>query len=316
MNKNIYKSKAILILLSTLVLSTSMVGCKKQQNSKSEVSLAATNDVKENTNSENTSIAKDNEKKDESKEVSNNKNEKAKEEGAKGPTTVNQKQVVNPSAAQVQVKNTTSAVASSQPSTSTGTPAQSSSTTTSGTSSQQNQGTSTQANQGQSTGSSTTTAQPSGGTTPQGSGGTTSQDNGGTTQTGGNEATPPKPRPDSVAVSGDKVVAYASSFLQTPYRFNGTTPDGFDASGFVQYVFKHFGIDVGRTTYEQIKAGTSVSKDQLKIGDLVFFGSAESPHHVGIYVGNNTYIHSPQTGDVVKVSPLDRGDFVAVRRVF
>ena len=62
--------------------------------------------------------------------------------------------------------------------------------------------------------------------------------------------------------------------------------------------------------------GTPVTRENLRPGDLVFFGSASSPHHVGIYVGNGQYIHSPRTGDVVKYASLDyRKDFCYGRRI-
>lgn len=122
-------------------------------------------------------------------------------------------------------------------------------------------------------------------------------------------------RGGAVNPSNDKIIAYASNFLGTPYVWGGTTPSGFDCSGFVQYVYRYFGISLGRTTYDQVDEGVAVSRNQLQPGDLVFFGSASAPHHVGIYVGNNSYIHAPQTGDVVKVSALTRSDFCAARRV-
>jgi len=129
--------------------------------------------------------------------------------------------------------------------------------------------------------------------------------------------TVPKYRPSSgsAAISENAVIAYASNFLGTPYLWGGTTPAGFDCSGFTQYVYKHFGISVGRTTYDQINDGVQVSRSNLRAGDLVFFGSPGNPHHMGIYVGNNTYIHSPRTGDVVKVSPMTRKDYLTARRV-
>ena len=77
----------------------------------------------------------------------------------------------------------------------------------------------------------------------------------------------------------------------------------------------HFGISIGRTTYDQINDGVRVSKDNLQPGDLVFFGSDNNPQHTGIYVGNNNYIHSPRTGDVIKVSAMTRADFITGRRV-
>lgn len=116
--------------------------------------------------------------------------------------------------------------------------------------------------------------------------------------------------------STDKVVVYASNFRGTPYVWGGTSPrPGFDCSGFVQYVYAHFGIGLGRTTYDQIDEGAPVDKNNLQPGDLVFFGNSSAPHHVGIYIGGNCYIHSPETGDVVKISELTRSDFCAARRV-
>ncbi len=103
-------------------------------------------------------------------------------------------------------------------------------------------------------------------------------------------------------------VAYAQ--LGKPYVWGATGPDTFDCSGFTSYAYsKATGIYIGRTTYDQIGAGVSVSRDNLKPGDLVF------PHagHVGIYVGNGNIIHAPRTGDVVKVSPI--WSFYGARRI-
>lgn len=120
----------------------------------------------------------------------------------------------------------------------------------------------------------------------------------------------------SSPISNDNVVAYASNFLGTPYLWGGTSPStGFDCSGFTQYVYRHFGISVGRTTYDQIKDGVGVSREQLQPGDLVFFGKGGNPTHMGMYVGNNAYIHAPRTGDVIKISPLNRSDYITARRV-
>lgn len=123
------------------------------------------------------------------------------------------------------------------------------------------------------------------------------------------------PSRGAAPVSSNAVVAYASNFLGTPYKWGGTTPAGFDCSGFTQYVYKHFGINLGRSTYNQINDGYAVSRDELQPGDLVFYGRGGSPSHMGIYVGNGMYIHSPRTGDVVKISPYDRADYITARRV-
>jgi len=123
------------------------------------------------------------------------------------------------------------------------------------------------------------------------------------------------PSRGAATVSEGAIIAYASTFLGTPYLWGGTSPAGFDCSGFTQYVYAHFGISIGRTTFDQINNGVQVSKDNLKPGDLVFFGTFANPHHMGMYIGNNNYIHAPHTGDVIKVSALGRKDFVTARRV-
>mgnify|MGYP001177804072 FL=1 len=109
----------------------------------------------------------------------------------------------------------------------------------------------------------------------------------------------------SMVYSDDSIVSYALQFLNTPYVWGGTSPSGFDCSGYVQYVYANFGIYLPRTTYSQVNVGTTVSRSELQPGDLVFFGSATSPHHVGIYIGDGMYVHAPRTGDVVKISPLN-----------
>lgn len=115
----------------------------------------------------------------------------------------------------------------------------------------------------------------------------------------------------NVAISKDaaNLIEYAKRFLGIRYVWGGTTPSGFDCSGFTSYVYRNAaGINIGRTTYDQVNAGRQVSRDQLRVGDLVF------PHagHVGIYVGNGQMIHAPQTGDVIKISSV-RGFYKGVR---
>ncbi|HCB94248.1 MAG TPA: hypothetical protein DEP65_00215, partial [Ruminococcus sp.] len=114
---------------------------------------------------------------------------------------------------------------------------------------------------------------------------------------------------------GAQMVNVAKKYLGTPYSWGGTSPSGFDCSGLVQYAASKVGISVPRTTYEQVQGGREVSKNNLQPGDLVFFGSSSDPHHVGIYIGGGQYIHSPKTGDVVKVSSLNgRSDYLTARR--
>ena len=122
--------------------------------------------------------------------------------------------------------------------------------------------------------------------------------------------------PQGGTAEGNALVETAKRYLGVPYVWGGTTPSGFDCSGLMQYVYRENGIDISRTTFEQIKEGTAVNKENLQPGDLVFFGSWEDPHHVGMYIGNGQYLHAPQTGDVVKISELGaRSDFVTGRRI-
>lgn len=118
---------------------------------------------------------------------------------------------------------------------------------------------------------------------------------------------------DNSNVSNSSLVNIAFKYLGTPYVWGGSSPSGFDCSGFVQYVYREAGINISRTTYTQISEGYAVS--DLQPGDLVFFGSYSAPYHVGIYIGSGQYIHAPTEGDVVKVALLQyRGDYCGARR--
>ena len=109
------------------------------------------------------------------------------------------------------------------------------------------------------------------------------------------------------------VVNAAKAHLGLPYLYGGTSPStGFDCSGLTQYAFRQAGITIPRVSYEQAAAGRSVPYSQLRVGDLVAFNSPVS--HVGIYVGNGQFIHSPKTGDVVKITKLSAMQLTAIRR--
>jgi peptidoglycan DL-endopeptidase CwlO len=115
------------------------------------------------------------------------------------------------------------------------------------------------------------------------------------------------------SASADAVIANAKQYLGVPYVWGGSTPSGFDCSGFVSYVYRSVGISLPRTSSAQQNVGTRVSLNQLQPGDLVFRGSPA--YHVGIYIGGGQYIHAPQTGDVVKIAPFNPSQFSTASRV-
>ena len=111
------------------------------------------------------------------------------------------------------------------------------------------------------------------------------------------------------------VVGIAMRYLGVPYVWGGSTPRGFDCSGFVSYVFAQIGVSVPHSSYSQFGMGTAISINALQPGDLVFFTGAS---HVGIYIGGGQFIHAPHTGDVVKISSLSgyySSNFAGARRI-
>ena len=100
----------------------------------------------------------------------------------------------------------------------------------------------------------------------------------------------------SASYNGAAIAQYAQSFIGVPYVWGGSTPNGFDCSGFTQYVYAHFGKNIGRVTTTQEYAGTVISVSQAQVGDLLFWGQRGSTYHVGIYMGNNTYLAAPEPG--------------------
>ncbi len=111
------------------------------------------------------------------------------------------------------------------------------------------------------------------------------------------------------------VVGIAMHYLGVPYVWGGSTPLGFDCSGFVAYVFAQIGVSLPHSSYAMYGMGTAISIGDLQPGDLVFFTGAS---HMGIYIGGGQFIHAPHTGDVVKISSLSgyySSNFAGGRRI-
>lgn len=116
------------------------------------------------------------------------------------------------------------------------------------------------------------------------------------------------------------VIATAKSYMGVPYVWGGESPSGFDCSGFTQYVLKKNGVSIPRVTADQFGAGVSVSKSNLRVGDLVFFTTyKQGPSHVGFYMGGGQFIHASSSKGVT-ISSLNSSyysdRYVGARRVF
>lgn len=127
----------------------------------------------------------------------------------------------------------------------------------------------------------------------------------------------PAPAPPADASRGAQVVAIAMRYLGVPYKWGGASPStGFDCSGFTMYVFAQIGVSLPHYAAAQYGLGRAVSKSELQAGDLVFFRGLG---HMGMYIGGGNFIHSPRTGDVVKISSLSEpyrvANWVGARRI-
>ena len=129
------------------------------------------------------------------------------------------------------------------------------------------------------------------------------------------QAAPPAPAvvPASFATPavanewGDRLVSRAMQYLGTPYRYGGTSPaTGFDCSGFVYYLYGAvFGQRIPRMPHEMAREGMTVARSDLQRGDLVFFGYRGTFTHIGIYAGNDQFVHATHRGSPVMVTHLD-----------
>jgi cell wall-associated NlpC family hydrolase len=129
---------------------------------------------------------------------------------------------------------------------------------------------------------------------------------------GGGQASAPRP-----SSRGARVASMATRYLGIPYRWGGSSPStGFDCSGFVMYLYRQVGVSLPHNAAMQYRHGRAVSRGSLRRGDIVFFNGLG---HNGIYLGGGRFIHSPNTGDVVKISRLSEGwyssRYVGARRV-
>ncbi|MBF8194417.1 C40 family peptidase [Nonomuraea sp. K274] len=117
---------------------------------------------------------------------------------------------------------------------------------------------------------------------------------------------------------GDVAANWALSQLGKPYVWAADGPATYDCSGLTMRAWERVGVRLDHWTGTQWTSGPHVPLDQLRRGDLVFFGHISADpgtiHHVGIYVGRGQMVHAPQTGDVVRVAPIWRGDLVGATR--
>lgn len=112
-------------------------------------------------------------------------------------------------------------------------------------------------------------------------------------------------RASSTRTTKAKLETQYQHYKGIKYKYGGTDKRGFDCSGFVQTVYSNaFNIQLPRTTAEMGKLGRKISKNKLKLGDLVFFRPSKRYRHVGVFIGNNTFMHSSTSKGIIK-SKLD-----------
>lgn len=120
--------------------------------------------------------------------------------------------------------------------------------------------------------------------------------------------------PSDISEDAKAIILEAEKYLGVPYLWGGTTPDGFDCSGYMQYIFATKNISIPRVSQDQQSFSKKISMSEIKPGDLVFNKSSDSTH-VGMYIGNDMFIHAPHTGDVVKITQLSTSNMKYAGRV-
>ncbi|MFV2029447.1 C40 family peptidase [Neisseria sp. S1] len=120
----------------------------------------------------------------------------------------------------------------------------------------------------------------------------------------------------------DQLISSAMGLLGVAYRYGGTSAStGFDCSGFMQHIFRRsMQINLPRTSAEQARMGVAVSRSDLQPGDMVFFSTVGGRiSHVGLYIGNNRFIHAPRTGKSIEITSMSNkywnARYVTARRV-
>ena len=121
-------------------------------------------------------------------------------------------------------------------------------------------------------------------------------------------------------VDGYALAGTALALRGAPYRNGGSDPNGFDCSGFTQYVFAQYGVSLPRDVRAQFHTGKSVKPEELAAGDIVFFTTTEpGPSHVAIAIGGDEFVHAPSSSGVVRVEHLSSTywspRFIGARRV-
>ena len=120
---------------------------------------------------------------------------------------------------------------------------------------------------------------------------------------------------------GAQIVQMAQQYMGTPYAWGGSSPGGFDCSGFIYYIYSQFGISLPRMSDGQFEVGRAISGDNLLPGDLVFFTTYETgASHVGIYLGGGLFIHASSAAGEVTITPLGKSyyqeRYLGARRVW
>lgn len=129
----------------------------------------------------------------------------------------------------------------------------------------------------------------------------------------------PSQEPEQHQDAGKQAVKVAEEFIGTPYRSGGTTTNGVDCSGLTFTVFRRIGVRLPRSSDEQARAGNHIDRDDLRPGDLVFFGKGSNVTHVGIYNEDGEFIHASTRAHSVRYDNIDtkyfRSRYIGARRV-
>ena len=111
--------------------------------------------------------------------------------------------------------------------------------------------------------------------------------------------------------AGSEIANYALGFVGYPYVYGGSSPSGFDCSGFMQYIFRQFGININRTATAQLADGYAVSYDNMLPGDIVYFGYGNTASHVGMYIGGGQFVHAEDPYSGVVISSLSESYYAS-----